>query len=581
MGTRLRLAELMAVPGELTAFLPSDFPGLALPSTQDHLASVCEAIEFGLEPETVEALAGHRLGEVCPATGHMAGGPADAGTLTLRLRNTLETNKVATWAALSRLRLREVSAITNVGPKAVAALLRGAVRAANEFVGASLAGPSDPGTDVQFLLSHEFGVGGSDLRRALMLFDQPDQPDPVRGAAARLLTLPTGEAMEAPTRSVLQGLLSSAGTVREQVLFERLVLQLDAAPSAASMARMFGTSGQRIAAIRDRASDNVRNAALAHAEELDELTTEIVQILGVAAPLSSLGPIVERLGLRSLVDPRLLLLLWMAGPYEPVRGHAGWVALEPLDFLAETVRILLEDGGVRSEDHVRGDFTAFGLAEGHMASWLAAQPIRIIDGLLVSLVGPQLDVAERVLNATGRSMTTKQIAKSIQAAGARDQLFQSLLRDPRVLRVGPDDWELAEWGGVRFDPTVSKRVTGDPFELVIHVDESTLAGGDDTIPELLMDRLGMLAPTGRTGRSRRTDTGATAEKVGVRRTFSTRFGPLTLSFDGVTARRGSVRPIALAAGALVGDAIVVRFATDTDQAGVVLRVRERSSGSLF
>ena len=41
------------------------------------------------------------------------------------------------------------------------------------------------------------------------------------------------------------------------------------------MARMFGTSGQRIAAIRDRASDNVGNAAAAHAKELDELTTEL------------------------------------------------------------------------------------------------------------------------------------------------------------------------------------------------------------------------------------------------------------------------------------------------------------------
>ena len=581
MATRLRLAELLSVPGELTAFLRSDFSGLALPATRDELALVCEAIELGLGPETVDALSEYRLGEVCPATGHMTGGPADAGTLTLRLRNTLETNEVATWAALSRLRLREVSAITNVGPKAVAALLRCAVRAANEFVGASLAGPSDPGADVQFLLSHEFGAGGSDLRRALMLFDQPDQLNPVRAAAARLLTLPTGEPTKAPTRAVLQGLLSSCGSIREQVLFERLVLQIDGAPTAASMARMFGTSGQRIAAIRDRASDNVGNAAAAHAKELDELKTEIVRILGVAAPLSSLGPVVERLGFRSLADPRLLLLLWMAGPYESIRGHSGWVALEPLDFLVETDRILREDGGVRSEDHVRRGLTTFGLAEAHMGPWLAAQPVRIIDGLLVSVVGPQLDVAERVLNATGRSMTTKEIAKSIHSAGSREHLFQSLLRDPRVIRVGPDDWELAEWGGVRFDPYASKSETGDPFELVIHVDESTLAGGEDTIPELLVDRLGMLAPTGRTGRTGRTEKGARAGKVGVRRTYSTRFGPLTLSFDGITATRGSVRPIALAAGALVGDAIVVRFAPNTDQADVALWVRERSSGSLF
>ena len=581
MATRLRLAELMSVPGELTAFLRSDFRGLALPAKRDDLALVCEAIELGLGPETVDGLAGYRLGEVCPATGQMTGGPADAGTITLRLRNTLETNEVAGWVALSRLRLREVSAITNVGPKAVAALIRCAVRAAAEFVGASLAGPSDPGTDFQFLLSHEFGAGGSDLRRALRVLDQPDQPNPVRAAAARLLALPTGEPTKDPMRSVLQGVLSSAGTVREQVLFERLVLQIDGAPSAASMARMFGTSGQRIAAIRDRATDNVRNTALAHTQELNQLTAEIAQILGPAAPLSSLGPLVERLRLRSLADPRLLLLLWLAGPYETVRGHPGWVALEPLDFLGETVRILREDGGVRSEDHIRREFTAFGLAKGHMGPWLAAQPVRIIDGLLVSLVGPQLDVAERVLNATGRSMTTKEIAESIQAPGSREQVFQTLVRDPRVLRVGPDHWELTEWGGVRFDPTMSKRETGDPFELVIHVDESTLAGGHDTVPEPLIDRLGMSAQPGRAGRTRRTEMGATVETVGMRRTFSTRFGPLTLSFDGVTATRGSVRPIALAAGALVGDAIVVRFAPDTEQAGVALRVRGSSPARLF
>ncbi|MGH9073625.1 MAG: hypothetical protein ACRDZQ_05850, partial [Acidimicrobiales bacterium] len=56
---------------------------------------------------------------------------------------------------------------------------------------------------------------------------------------------------------------------------------------------------------------------------------------------------------------------------------------------------------------------------------------------------------------------------------------------------------------------------------------------------------------------------ATVELVGLRphhrRTFSSRFGPVTLVHDGDQTTRGSVRAVALAAGAGDGDTLLLGF----------------------
>ena len=53
-----------------------------------------------------------------------------------------------------------------------------------------------------------------------------------------------------------------------------------------------------------------------------------------------------------------------------------------------------------------------------------------------------------------------------------------------------------------------------------------------------------------------------------RRSFSTRYGPVMLTHDVAGPARGSVRPVALATGAAVGDALLLHFDPDDGTAAV-------------
>jgi hypothetical protein len=569
----------------MTPVLPYDFAALTLPDSRSRLEAVRDVIVAGVGPETLAELSRCRLGEICPMAADLPGGPADDERFPLRLRNALAVHGAKSWTKLARLKLSEVSAVTNVGPKATLALLRFTVSAAVEFLGASLKDPPASADDVRTLLALGSETG-SDLHRALVGYLTPDQSETVRAAAERLLALERSDLARSPVGEVLAQVLAAAGDTRDRVMFERLVLQLEHAPSAASLARLFGTSGQRIAGVRDRAVARVQSAASRHREQLAALMKRVADDLGTAAPLSVLGGLVEEQGLRSLEDPRLLLLVWMAGPYRPVPGHSGWVARDPSELVSESFRALHEDGGVRPPGAVRRDLLATGLAERHVDSWLERQPVRIVHDLVVAVTGSGADVGERVLNATGKSMTTGELSDWLQLLSTSGDPALKVLRDRRFLRVGPEDWELAEWGGVRFNPPLPVDDPEGEFTLVIRVDDATLAGAEDTISDVLAESLCLADLSRQSGDRTGKIPGANARRArgtraGVRRIFATRFGPLALSYDGVSVTRGSVRPIALAAGALPGDMLVVEFRPDADEARVELRASTGRSGSLF
>jgi hypothetical protein len=82
------------------------------------------------------------------------------------------------------------------------------------------------------------------------------------------------------------------------------------------------------------------------------------------------------------------------------------------------------------------------------------------------------------------------------------------------------------------------------------VDDDLMRGGESAVPDDLVRRLG----------------------VGwrQRRTFSSRYGPVTLANDGAEPSRGPLRPIAMAVGARPGDVLVLGFAPEGD---VVVMVR--------
>lgn len=84
-------------------------------------------------------------------------------------------------------------------------------------------------------------------------------------------------------------------------------------------------------------------------------------------------------GLPAPPDSRSHLMLWFAGPYRAVAGHAGWVSTEPAALLAETRRAIHEDGGVRPSEHVAKELCGLGLAVDLVDPWLAEQPVRIVE----------------------------------------------------------------------------------------------------------------------------------------------------------------------------------------------------------
>jgi hypothetical protein len=171
--------------------------------------------------------------------------------------------------------------------------------------------------------------------------------------------------------------------------------------------------------------------------------------------------------------------------------------------------------------------------------------------------GTPADVAERALFAAGRSLTVDELEATIwpgraSPAAELDRLLRALHHDARFLRVGAREFELADWGG---EPYREVPVDPEPADeacswLRIEVDEAVLGGATAPVPVPLLATLGM--------------------QPGTRRTFATKFGPVALAYDGDRPMRGTLRPVALAAGAGLGDVMALGFRVGEDDAVVTL-----------
>lgn len=111
----------------------------------------------------------------------------------------------------------------------------------------------------------------------------------------------------------------------------------------------------------------------------------------------------------------------------------------------ETRRLIHEDGGVRLADHVAKELDTLGMASAHVAGWLACQPVRVCDGLVVATTGTAGDVAERMLHAHGRTITADELAAWLPGGRDRIEALWSA-RDRRFVVSDGDRLGLAEWG---------------------------------------------------------------------------------------------------------------------------------------
>lgn len=561
---RRRLAGLLPVAGRPPALLPADLRSHPLPHDADGRAAVSRAITTGLESGVLAQLAGWRLHDVVPAIRGRHGGVA-AGACPPRARSVLECNGATTWYVLGGCTLGEIGEWSGVGPTMTAALVGLALETGLAFLAddtprlpARSAPP--PGTvvadDVSVLLWHDQQTGRGELRLAIERFIVPGLPARVEQAAARLLAVATED--HDPRLVLLDRALQAMGDERDRGVFEYR-LRLSDRPTMSELGAALGIGTERVRQLRCRAEERLRAAVEHSPEGLHELAASVADRLGDTTTTAAVDAVLASLHLPPLPDTRSLLLLWLAGPYHPVEEHRGWVAKDPAGLLTETSRLLHEDGGVRLIEHVVKEFEVLGMEPEHVEAWLATQPVRVTDGLVVATTGDAAAVAERALFAAGRAMTVDELsgwARPGRGARGGAGLWGVLQRDDRFIRVGPDCFELAEWGSEPYEDPVGAGPGGrlgpardGRWWLRIDVDDHVLAGKGGPAPVALVEALDL--------------------RRGARRTFSTRYGPVALRYD-TQPSRASVRPIVLATGAAAGDTLLLGFRPDDATAAVEL-----------
>ncbi|MBA3606421.1 MAG: hypothetical protein H0W46_10725, partial [Acidimicrobiia bacterium] len=244
------------------------------------------------------------------------------------------------------------------------------------------------------------------------------------------------------------------------------------------------------------------------------------------------------LALPPLPDTRTRLLVRFAGPYRSVDAHPEWIATDPAELVAETRRMIHEDGGVRLAEHITKELQSLGMAGEYVDAWLACQPVRVVDGLVVALTGTPGDVAERALDVTGQPLSTEEMTAWVPGP---PELTAALWRgrDRRFVITVDDELALADWGR---DDVATATDGRRPALLRVEVDTAVLAGHDAPIEPGLAHALSL--------------------RHGSRRTFPTRYGPVTLTYDDATPRRGSVRAVALAVGAVTGNVLEITLYPD-------------------
>lgn len=551
---RLDLASrLPAVAGRPPALLAGELAVAPLPHDAGRRAVLRAIVEADLDASNLAQLAGMRLRVLVPAISGRSEA-FDPGPNQARLRALVERQGAPTWAKLAELTIGEIMAWAGMGPRLLATLIGVAVEAGMRSLddgddGTAPAarvvdGPDAGGDDVRLLLEHGERAGDGALLLALERLTEPGAPEPVRAAAGRLLTLPT----PVPSSVAwLDRVLAAAGDHRDRAVFVHGVLGLDDRPARPAIAEALGVGVERVRQLMARAHERVVAASASPPDEVARTRDDLARRLGSAAPVRVADDLLVAAGLPPLPDTRSLLLLWLGGPYAGVAGKPGWLATDAAGLLADTRRALSEDGGVRPTEQVHKELDVAGVPEEHIGPWLAQQPVVTSDGLLVLTTGSLADVAERGLFAAGRALTARQLAAIIwpDAADAADHdgLERALHRDARFVRVSADEFELTEWGNVPYrDVPAGVAPTGDEADrcwLEVGVDEAVLAGAAGCVPAPLATALGL--------------------REGDRRTFTTRFGPVALAYDGGRAVRGTLRPVVLAAGAGMGDVVALGF----------------------
>ncbi len=400
---------------------------------------------------------------------------------------------------------------------------------AGEGLGGAL-GTTEVGGELGALLRYKRGLASQPLLEALLERRGGDHPPEVRHAADQVLRVHASWA--ADLRGGAKALIGGAGDKRGVRLFRAWAF--GGGRSIEDLARQEGISGQLADYTVRRVGARVRDRVAA-APPWPWFVATARRSLGALTTTETLNEVLGQLGVTT--SPEAELLAWLAGPYRPVRRRPGWVAVDPRPLAGRTDECLAVDGGVRHLSDVQAELADLEIRPEQLVAWLRANGATVVHDLAVLVTGPLADAVERVLDAHGRERTALEVEADLAGGGrmVESGALDRVWRGGRFTRSAKGALRLAAWGP---DERPSSKKTPRLW-LWVRVDEEVLRGSEAAVPAALVEGLG-LAPL-------------------ARRTFSSRWGPVTLGHDGAQPTRGSVRAIALAAGANPDDTLLLGF----------------------
>ena len=557
------------------------------------------------------------LGDLAPPARLVPDGRLGPRSLDQRRRAALERAGYSRWSEVLDLTVARLLDTPGLGRTTVVSALAACFE--RSLIGLSMGVEAYDGSDLAALLTEERRgpqqpVLESLLDAATAHLETPDANSRSVDAAYRLLASGAPWALELV--SALSELLSGIRDDEDRSIFIAIELRSDRR-SLAELAEEFGISSSRVAQRRDRAGLQVREELAAAPAPLEWLIKRVRRSLGRAATPQTIHAVLRGLG----IDPSTgheerrsaELLLWLAGPFDPVARCPGWRCVQPDDLFSRTREILIQDGGVGSLAATEVSMEELGVTTALIRPWIGACGAAVVDDdLAVWLSGSLVDVLERLMDASGRGLTFSECWHLLLDGGrsVEQSELQRALRGRRFRQVTDEVYELASWpqasAGVRSPKHPSTCQQRPPKSGIA---DPTAAFGREPVTDMaraaklsggavLRAQMWGAEPGWTVGAADAEDSAccrawlsATVDGdllrgdessvpdgivrgLGIgwrqRRTFSSRYGPVTLANDGTEPSRGSLRPIAMAAGASTGDVLELGFAPEGD---VVVEVR--------
>jgi hypothetical protein len=448
-------------------------------------------------------------------------------------------------------------------------------------------------SELAVLLEYERGLEAAQLLESLLELRSTEGASRVRDAADRLVREHAPWALD--LGSLAAELIAAAGDERDRRLFVAWTLSRQG-QTLEVLAGELGLLRRHANKLVARAEARVRKALEAARGPLPWYVSTLRSRLGAVGPALQLQAELARLG--AVQAPAPELLAWLAGPYRPVTGRAGWVAVEPKRAVGATAECLAADGGVRRLADVEAELAELGIRPGNLVPWLSSGGAVVVHDLVVSLSGPVGEVAERLVDAHGTARNLGEIAADLSSGGrpVDEAVLARALGGRRFERLPTGAVRLAAWGkeghqaakhgqkhcreakpeadgwarvqaekpGDRpapHDGGATGRAVGqtgrERLWLWVRVDAEVLRGAEAAVPAALVESLG-LAPL-------------------ARRTYSSRYGPVTLAHEAPQPSRGAVRAVALAAGARADDTLLLGFSPGGE---LEVEVRRCQAGAL-